>query len=82
MGSSNILAKDTEVRRTTITFWVSFCAIPLSSPMVSFTEHSVVKSESMAIHVSAAMTAGATGSLLTHPVWVVKTRVMVRTSTT
>ncbi|KAF8319013.1 mitochondrial carrier [Clavulina sp. PMI_390] len=43
-------------------------------------EHHAVKSEAMALHISAAMTAGATSSLLTHPIWVVKTRFMTQPS--
>lgn len=40
-------------------------------------EHGSVKSESMALHLTAAMAAGATATIITHPVWVVKTRFMV-----
>lgn len=39
------------------------------------------EAETTALHVFAAMSAGATGTLLTNPLWVVKTRFMVGRNT-
>lgn len=44
------------------------------------TEHSATKGDATALHLSAAMVAGATGTFLTHPIWVVKTRFMASSS--
>lgn len=40
-------------------------------------DHASARGESMALHITAAMAAGVTGSCITNPLWVVKTRFMV-----
>ncbi|WVR08628.1 hypothetical protein IAU60_005684 [Kwoniella sp. DSM 27419] len=45
------------------------------------TEHDFLRGNTAVVHIFAAMTAGATGTVLTNPLWVVKTRFMAQAGT-
>jgi hypothetical protein len=49
--------------------------VELESRKADSTDHQAP--QSTLVHITAAMTAGATGTIMTNPLWVVKTRFMV-----
>jgi hypothetical protein len=57
--------------------WRPFDTVPvgLESRKADSTDHQAP--QSTLVHITAAMTAGATGTIMTNPLWVVKTRFMV-----